>query len=51
LHLGVRRHDDRAQPLTGHAWLVCNERIVVGTVADLAEYTAISTASVGGTSA
>lgn len=42
LHLGVRKQHDRTPPLTGHAWVVCNNRVVVGTVADLAGYTAMS---------
>jgi hypothetical protein len=42
LQLGVRRQNDRTQPITGHAWVVCNNCIVVGTVADLADYTALS---------
>jgi hypothetical protein len=40
LHLGVRRQDDVRPPIAGHAWVVCDDRIVVGTVADLADYAA-----------
>ena len=36
LHLGVRRQTD--PPVDGHAWLVCDNQIVVGAVADLRDY-------------
>jgi hypothetical protein len=41
LHLGVRKRNDRVAPLDGHAWLVCDGRVVVGAVDDLGEYNAI----------
>ena len=36
LHLGARRQSD--PPVDGHAWLVCDNQIVVGAVADLRDY-------------
>lgn len=47
LHLGVRKQHDRTPLLAGHAWVVCDDRVVVGTVADLADYTAMPPISVG----
>lgn len=41
LHLGIRRDDDARPPIAGHAWVVCDDRIVVGTVADLDDYVAM----------
>ena len=38
LHLGIRKQTDPRQPVAGHAWVVCGDRIVIGTVADLTEY-------------
>ena len=38
LHLGIRKQGHPAQPLNGHAWVVCENQIVVGGVGDLVEY-------------
>jgi len=38
LHLGVRKPRAHAQPLDGHAWVVCDNQVVVGAVADLRDY-------------
>jgi hypothetical protein len=38
VHLGVRKQRDRTPPLIGHAWVVCNGQIVVGTIPDLSDY-------------
>jgi hypothetical protein len=32
LHLGVRKRNDREELLDGHAWVVCDNRVVVGAV-------------------
>lgn len=42
LHFGVRKHANRIPPVDGHAWVVCDNRIVVGSVADLGDYAAMS---------
>ena len=38
LHLGVRKEGEGRPPIAGHAWVVCDDRIVVGRIADLDEY-------------
>jgi hypothetical protein len=39
LHLGVRKQNDGVERLDGHAWLVFDNRVIVGAVEDLAGYT------------
>jgi hypothetical protein len=41
LHLGVRKRNDREELLDGHAWVVCDNRVVVGAVDELGDYTEI----------
>ena len=36
LHLGLRTRSD--PPVGGHAWLVCDNQVVVGAVADVHDY-------------
>jgi hypothetical protein len=38
VHLGVRKQRDRLPPLIGHAWVVCNGQVVIGSVAELSDY-------------
>ena len=38
LHLGVRKTEDRFRPLDGHAWIESDGLVIVGAVANLAEY-------------
>jgi len=38
VHFGVRKRNDRSQPLDAHAWVECNGGIVVGELENLADY-------------
>jgi hypothetical protein len=46
LHLGIRKPTDRTSAVTGHAWVVCDNRVVVGGVVDLGDYTPVSPTSI-----
>ena len=43
LRIGVRRHDGTSsRPLDSHAWIECDDRIVMGQLDDLGDYTVMS---------
>jgi hypothetical protein len=43
LRIGVRHHDGASsRPLDSHAWVECDDRIVIGQLDDLGDYTVLS---------
>jgi len=43
VRIGVRRHDGAwSRPLDSHAWVECDDRIVLGQLDDLGDYTVMS---------